>query len=159
MTFLLATALGTPSHAFTAMLRYVGHTLRASHGQNFHLSLWDVHEVASDRGNSFHPIWCLLLSQYFLELLSVCHVILVYCIYSHIYTYMFILFILFFLSELFFTRFERSPDFMSSIGFGLASPSSGLAQHAVWSKPVCDDDEGAALLCSNGIAVCRSYLQ
>lgn len=108
MTFLLATALGTPSHAFTAMLRYVGHTLRASHGQNFHLSLWDVHEVASDRRNSFfHPIWCLLVSQYFLELLSVCHVILVYCIYIHIYTYMFILFILFFLSELFFTRFER----------------------------------------------------
>jgi len=45
VTFLLATALGTPSHAFTAMLRYVGHTLRASHGQNFHLSLWDVHEA------------------------------------------------------------------------------------------------------------------
>lgn len=158
VTFLLATALGTPSHAFTAMLRYVGHTLRASHGQNFQLSLWDVHEVAGDRRNSFHPIWCLLVSQYFLELLSVCHVILVFSIYVHIYTYMFTLFILFFLSELFFTSLKEK-HFMSSIGFfwgmcaGLASPLSGLAQHAVWSEPLRDDDEGA---CSNGIAVCRS---
>ncbi len=46
-----------------------------------------------------------------------------------------------------------------SIGFpwgmcdGLASPLSGLAQHAVWSKPLRDDEEGTR---RNGIAVCRS---
>lgn len=52
VTFLLATALGTPSHAFTAMLRHVVQALRAArlrhttrNASGFQLSLWDVHEA------------------------------------------------------------------------------------------------------------------
>jgi hypothetical protein len=57
VTFVLATALGTPSHAFTAMLRHVTQALRAArlrarNASGFQLSLWDVHEAMGNMGNS-----------------------------------------------------------------------------------------------------------
>lgn len=80
-------------------------------------------------------------------------------VYTYIFTHTCLYYLYYFSLLNCFSPDLKEKHFMSSIGFfwgmcaGLASPSSGLAQHAVWSEPLRDDDEGA---CSNGIAVCRS---